>query len=83
MFFERVSNLFIGRFAELFSKNIGHGFSTRKGGVSKHPYDTLNLGFDTDDQHCNVSENRERFFNANGISEKKTAVPKQVHGNRV
>ncbi len=83
MFFEKVGNLFIGRFAELFSENISHGFSTRKGGVSNPPYDTLNLGINTDDQYCNVIENRKRFFKTIGISERKAAIPQQVHDNRV
>jgi len=83
MFFEKVSNLFIGRFTELFRENIHHGFSTRKGGVSHIPYDTLNLGINTDDQSLHVSENRTMFFNAIGISEKKAAIPVQVHGNKV
>jgi len=83
MFFEKVGDLFIGRFAELFSEHICHGFSTRKGGVSKPPYNTLNLGFNTDDQYYNVTENRKRFFKTVGISEKNVAIPEQVHGNRV
>ncbi|MFO7890097.1 MAG: peptidoglycan editing factor PgeF [bacterium] len=83
MFFEKVGDLFIGRFAELFSEHICHGFSTRKGGVSTYPYDSLNLGFDTEDQYCNVFENRKKFFNAIGVSEEKAAIPKQVHGDKI
>jgi len=83
MFFEKVGDLFIGRFAELFSENISHGFSARKGGVSNPPYNTLNLGLNTDDQYCNVVANRERFFKTIRISERKAAIPQQVHDNRV
>lgn len=37
---------------------IKHGFSTRLSGVSKKPYDSLNLSFQTDDLQENVVENR-------------------------
>ena len=84
MFFEKKGDLFIGRFAELFgNRAVFHGFSTRKGGVSDSPYNLLNLGYGTGDDKKRVDENRKRFFQALRFSEKKAAVPQQVHGNRV
>lgn len=83
MFFEKVGDIFIGRFAQLFSMNIQHGFSTRTGGVSHFPYNSLNLGFNTEDQPFNVTKNRKKFFNVVGVSEDNAAVPVQIHGNRV
>lgn len=41
-----------------------HGFSTRIGGVSPPPYDTLNLGFTTSDREENLRENRDRFLSS-------------------
>ena len=39
-------------------------FSTRRGGVSEGPYDSLNLGLLTDDRDDNVEENRHRLCEA-------------------
>ncbi len=84
MFFEKNGNLFIGRFASLFrSADVVHGISTRKGGVSSPPYDTLNVGKRTDDTPTNVEENRRRFYSAMAVSSQNIAIPQQVHGDTV
>jgi len=84
MFFERKGHLFIGRFGELFKcSSIIHGFSTRRGGVSLPPYDTLNLGSQTgDDEKC-VKDNRKRTYHAIGVMEKQLAVPQQIHNDHI
>lgn len=38
---------------------VGFGFSSRFGGVSKAPFETLNLGFHTGDETAAVAKNRE------------------------
>lgn len=56
--------------------------STRAGGVSSAPYDTLNLGGHADDDPAAVATNRLRFQRAAGMP----AAPRwlaQVHGTRV
>ena len=84
MFFEKSGNLFIGRFASLFrNADVFHGVSTRKGGVSSPPYDTLNLGRRTDDPPAHVEENRRRFYRVMSISPHKTAIPQQVHSDTI
>ncbi len=84
MFFEKRGNLFVGRFGQLFgNKVVLHGFSTREGGVSTFPYDSLNVGFQTGDLDDHILENRRRFFQAVGISSEQVAVPEQVHGDHV
>jgi YfiH family protein len=84
MFFEKRGELFLGKFAPLFGDStIIHGFSTRKGGVSNPPYDTLNLGMGTDDSRDRVDENRHRFFHAMSIPSRSAAIPQQVHGNHI
>lgn len=81
MFFERKTNLFIGRFAELYGSDIVlHAFSTRKGGVSKSPYNVLNLCDRCGDKQKSVTINRKRFFRSIGIQTENTAIPEQVHG---
>ena len=84
MFFEKKSQLFIGRFAGLYGSDVVlHGFSTRNGGISQKPFDTLNLGDRCGDDQESVQENRHRFFRAIGIQPDALAIPVQVHGNRI
>jgi YfiH family protein len=55
-------------------------FSTRVGGVSEAPFDTLNLGRLTDDDPEHVSENRLRFCTEMGTDPEKLRFGRQVHG---
>jgi purine-nucleoside/S-methyl-5'-thioadenosine phosphorylase / adenosine deaminase len=55
-------------------------FTTRRGGVSKGPYTSLNLGLFTDDERDNVMRNRERVAVAVGIGLRRFAQGRQVHG---
>lgn len=55
-------------------------FSTRAGGVSEGPYESLNLGILTDDDPGRVRENRSRLVNALGIPRERVAMGWQVHG---
>lgn len=57
------------------------GFTTRNGGVSRHPYNSLNLGFGTDDQLVNVEGNRATFSRAFDLSPHQLLTVKQVHGD--
>ncbi len=56
------------------------GFSTRAGGVSKAPFDTLNLGLTTGDEEAAVRENRRRLLDALGFAPEDLATIGQVHG---
>ena len=58
-------------------------FTTRRGGVSAAPYDTLNLGVLTDDDRAAVDANRERLAAAIGIARERTLQGLQVHGTVV
>jgi polyphenol oxidase len=57
--------------------------STRKGGVSKAPYSSLNLGLFTKDKPENVKENRKRFFETVGIRASRVAHSYQVHKDKI
>jgi YfiH family protein len=59
------------------------GFSTRHGGVSAPPYDTLNLGVHVGDDETCVEENRRRFCEALDTDPAWIATARQVHGNTV
>ena len=60
---------------------VPHGFTTRQGGVSPAPYDSLNLGLSTADSPEHVIENRKRVLAAFG--DPPTIALNQVHGNQV
>jgi YfiH family protein len=55
-------------------------FSTRLGGVSEGPYESLNLGILTDDDQERVAQNRGRLAEAAGIESERIAMGWQVHG---
>jgi polyphenol oxidase len=57
--------------------------STRHGGVSLAPYQSLNLGKSTDDDPVHVAENRLRFCAALGFHPSQMAWSKQVHGDQI
>lgn len=57
-------------------------FTTRLGGTSSAPYDSLNLGYRTGDSAERVEENRRVVSEALGIPDRWLCV-NQVHGNRV
>jgi polyphenol oxidase len=57
-----------------------HGFSTRAGGVSAPPFDTLNLGSKWGDDPGAVSENRRRLERVVGGA---ILAARQVHGARI
>jgi YfiH family protein len=58
-------------------------FSTRRGGVSRAPFETLNLGRSTDDDADAVRENRERLLRLATLAPERLATAGQVHGSRV
>lgn len=58
-------------------------FSTRTGGVSEAPFDSLNLGILTDDDREAVEENRRRLATALGRDPEQVVFALQVHGTRL
>jgi polyphenol oxidase len=55
-------------------------FSTRRGGVSEGPYESLNLGILTEDDPDRVAENRSRLAAAAGLDAANVVMGWQVHG---
>jgi len=68
--------------SDLIGAPFAHGFSTRAGGVSAAPFDTLNLGGRWGDAAANVEENRRRMLRAVGAAG-PLYVARQVHGKVV
>jgi len=58
-------------------------FSTRDGGVSEGPYDSLNLGILTGDDPARVVENRRLLASRAGIDPDRTRMAWQQHGVEV
>jgi purine-nucleoside/S-methyl-5'-thioadenosine phosphorylase / adenosine deaminase len=58
-------------------------FSTRRGGVSAGPYESLNLGRLTADGPENAEENRRRLCTAVGADYDRLAMNRQVHAATV
>lgn len=65
------------------AQHISHGFSTRKGGVSPAPWDTLNLGPGRGDSRENVLENYRRFCACLGVDQRRTVLSMQIHQDTV
>jgi YfiH family protein len=63
--------------------SAAHAFTTRQGGVSEAPYDSLNLGLSTGDRSENVLENRRRALALIGGELERVALLHQVHSARV
>jgi len=55
-------------------------FTSRAGGVSAAPFDSLNMGRSTGDRSDDVTENRRRLFDALGIDPGRVSMAHQVHG---
>lgn len=75
----------VGTLEYLSADNIAvpHGFTTRSGGVSPEPYDSLNLGLHRGDSYENVAENRRILADALGYDPKKLVLSHQTHSDIV
>jgi YfiH family protein len=62
--------------------NTIHGFSTRHGGISPKPFESLNLG-GSDDTAEHISKNRQLALNELGISFTQVSYLNQVHSASV
>ena len=68
----------LGRFPKLL-----HFVTTRSGGVSIAPYNSLNLGLHTADNPAHVLQNRTLLANEIGIADDKILYASQVHSGNV
>lgn len=63
--------------------SMKHGFTTRYGGVSVAPLDSMNLGEGRGDSEENVRENYSRVAKAIGFPLEKLVFTRQIHENAV
>ena len=70
--------------SQSFNKQAGilHGFTTRIGGVSPAPFDTLNFSFSRADSPENVRENFRLLSNSRGIDYNSLVLVNHEHGNK-
>lgn len=62
---------------------VRHGFSTRLGGVSPAPWDSLNLGISRGDAPERVRENYRRLCAALDMDPHRTVLSRQVHQDHI
>lgn len=62
---------------------ILHAFSTRLGGCSEKPFDSLNLGFGSGDTPFRIESNRRLFLSGLGCETHRLRTVRQVHSSRV
>lgn len=72
-----------GHIAGFNGPGLFHCFSTRIGGVSDGPYESLNVGFASGDEPEKVLANRRRLFADIGWSLDDAVFGRQVHGTRI
>lgn len=63
--------------------NLLAGFTTRRGGVSKEPYTSLNVGFHVEDEAKDVAQNREIVAKKLQFPLNRWVVGEQVHGAKI
>ena len=77
------NNLWHGKFSTFPEDLVTHAVSTRFGGVSKPPFDGLNLALHVGDERADVLANRKKFIRSLGFNVSDIVTPNQVHGDRI
>jgi YfiH family protein len=65
------------------TNRIVHAFLTRLGGVSRPPFDSLNLGLNSEDGASSVRTNRKILARAFDLPDSALLTVRQVHGDRI
>ena len=77
------NNLWHGKFSTFPEDLITHAVSTRVDGVSKKPFNGLNLALHVGDEAANVIANRKKFVQSLGFKLSDIVTPNQVHGEKI
>ena len=77
------NNLWHGKFSTFPDEVVTHAVSTRQGGVSPAPFDSLNLALHVGDEPANVLANRKKFARSLGFDITDIVEPNQVHGEKI
>lgn len=76
-------NIWHGKFSSFSDDLVTHAVSTRLGGYSAKPFDSLNLGLHVGDDAENVLANRRKFMATLGFELEDIVTPNQVHGDKI
>ncbi len=77
------NNLWHGKFSSFPEDLIVHAVSTRLGGVSRPPFDSLNLALHVGDERTDVLVNRKKFVQSLGFKISDIVTPNQIHGEKI
>jgi len=66
-----------------FSDEVEHAVLSRLGGVSKKPFDSLNVSFNVNDNASDVQQNRQLVLKAFGLANKSLVSAIQTHSKNV
>ena len=77
------NNLWHGKFSTFPEDLVTHAVSTRIDGLSKPPFDSLNLALHVGDEPENVIANRKKFVQSLGFKLSDIVTPNQVHGEKI
>ena len=77
------NNLWHGKFSTFPEDLVTHAVSTRLNGVSKPPFESLNLALHVGDKPADVIANRKKFIQSLGFKISDIVTPNQVHGDKI
>lgn len=80
----RYSSITVYKFSHISKfKEVNHFISNRKGGLSKAPYDSLNIGFNTADEEDIIFHNRKALGESIDIPLFRFTIADQTHSGNV
>ena len=78
-----MDSLSLKRFSIFNNKPVVHANSTRVGGFSNPPFNSLNLGLHTTDDPTAVKKNRDLFFSKVAAQKNSLVFPQQIHSDTI
>jgi len=83
MIYNNTQDIIYYTFSSLEHKEFKHAVLSRLGGVSNHPYSSLNISTSTGDSHFAVQTNIDKIISAFALTNTKINTLNQVHGTNV
>ena len=83
MIYNSTQDIVYYTFDSLHPNELKHAVLSRLGGVSKHPYSSLNISTSTGDSHFAVHTNMDKIISAFTLTSTKINTLNQVHGTDV
>lgn len=77
------NGVWYGTFSHFDKLTVKHGISSRLGGVSAQPFQSLNLGLHTGDEDDRIVVNRQRFCQGVGVEADHVVTAQQTHTDEI